>query len=327
MKKKIMETGLLLLALMITLSVFAYAQENNSNATLKQYLADLKYNPNDNALREKIIILVRQLKSPPAIPEDARRHMSRGMAAFEEAKSDEDVKEAIAEFEQVVNAVPWLGQGYRNLGIAQDKAGQYDKAISNLNLYLLTNPADADKTKDLIYKIEFRRDKEKKEKTVKHEERSIMQKLAGTWITTKTRRTDSFGAGSGQWYEDPSGTEQYQVSVTGNTIEIRFTKDLAWERDPNSARFYNCTPLRVLRGSIQGTSISGTGLDDFRTCYGNGQMFTNNRMQGTIEGNGTILHLFFERTSDTGNQNINGSFIARGWRQFSFEEILEKQQY
>ena len=310
----------------VILSILCFSSYADSpREVLNNYILELQRNPNDNALREKIIKYVQTMKSAPLVSEEVKRHMSRGIAAIEEATAEGDFKEAIAEFEQVVNAAPWLGQGYRNLGIAQDKAGQYDAAINNLNLYLLTNPADAEKAKDLIYKIEFRRDKAKKEKTAKQEEKSSIQKLAGTWIATKSRTTESFGVGGGQWYTDPSGMEQYQVNVTGSAIEITFTKDLAWERDPNSTKFYNCNPLRGFRGSIQGTTISGTGYDDFRTCYANGQLFTNSRMRGTIEGNGTILHLFYERTNDTGNQNMNGSFIARGWRQFAVEEILERQ--
>ena len=83
-------------------------------------------------------------------------------------KTEQDFKDAIAEFEKAVNTAPWLGEGYRNLGIVHDKAGQFDAAIKNLNFYLLTNPSDAEKAKELIYKIEFHKekadDKKRKEK-------------------------------------------------------------------------------------------------------------------------------------------------------------------
>ena len=58
-----------------------------------------------------------------------------------------------------------VGDAYRNLAIAQDKSGQYDAALTNLRLYLLTSPSPADEAwaKSLINKVEYRKEKAAKE--------------------------------------------------------------------------------------------------------------------------------------------------------------------
>jgi tetratricopeptide (TPR) repeat protein len=132
-----------------------------SEETLNQYLADLQKNPNDNALRGKIIALAQTMNPVPAIPDEARKYMDRGIAAIEGAKGEGDFRAASDEFAKAANLAPWLGNAYRNLAITQDKSGQYDAAIKNLQLYLLTapSPADVDWAKSLINKVEYRRDK------------------------------------------------------------------------------------------------------------------------------------------------------------------------
>ena len=128
---------------------------------LKHCVADLQKTPGDTALREKIIALSLMLIRPPEVPADAKRHMSRGVAAVEDAKTPEDFKDACKEFLQATTIAPWLGNAYRNLAIAQDKAGMYNESLASLRLYLLTKPpaVDADWAEDLKSKVEYRRDK------------------------------------------------------------------------------------------------------------------------------------------------------------------------
>ena len=148
-----------LLAMIVSLPCPAQAQ--SPQQTLNQYVADLQKNPNDYALREKIIRHVQTMKPAPAVPEETRRFMNRGMAAAEGAKTESDYRDAIQEFQKAVNIAPWLGSGYRNLAVVQDKAGLHSQAIQNLKLYLLTNPpaADAEAAKTLMDKIEYRQEK------------------------------------------------------------------------------------------------------------------------------------------------------------------------
>jgi len=161
--KKILRATVLVLSLSFIL--ISAAQAQTPQQTLNQYIADLQKNPNDYALREKIIKHVQTMRPAPAVPDEARRFMNRGMAAAEGAKTENDYRDAIQEFQKAVNSAPWLGSGYRNLAVVQDKAGRYSPALQNLKLYLLTNPpaADAEAAKSLMDKIEYRQEKAAKE--------------------------------------------------------------------------------------------------------------------------------------------------------------------
>ena len=152
-------TALILLLFAIVVSV--RAQSLTPQQTLDQYLAGLQKNPGDTALREKIIALALTMGPPPEVPAEAKRHMSRGVAAVEDAKTPEDFKDACNEFQQATTLAPWLPNAYRNLAIAQDKAGMYNESLASLRLYLLTKPSssDADWAEDLKSKVEYRRDK------------------------------------------------------------------------------------------------------------------------------------------------------------------------
>jgi tetratricopeptide (TPR) repeat protein len=153
------------LTLALSFVFLSAAQAQSPQQTLNQYIADLQKNPNDYALREKIIRHVQTRKPAPQVPDEARRFMDRGMAAAEGAKTESDYRDAIQEFQKAVNSAPWLGSGYRNLAVVQDKAGQYAQAVLNLKLYLLTAPpaADAEAAKTLMDKIEYRQEKAAKE--------------------------------------------------------------------------------------------------------------------------------------------------------------------
>ena len=100
---------------------------------LKQLVVDLQSSPDDHALREKIIKLVRELKPRPAAPEEAKRRMARGKAAFKAAANAADYADAAAEFEKAALAAPWLGDAYYNLAIAQD-------VPANASMLLIANP-------------------------------------------------------------------------------------------------------------------------------------------------------------------------------------------
>ena len=59
-------------------------------------------------LQERIIKLVRNLNPPPAVPEDAYRHMARGEAFLEGATNKERFKRAAKEFHTAARLAPWL---------------------------------------------------------------------------------------------------------------------------------------------------------------------------------------------------------------------------
>lgn len=66
--KRICLAGLLVFVLIFALMSTVQAQ--TPQETLNQYVSDLQKNPNDNALREKIIRHVQTMKPAPAIPEE-----------------------------------------------------------------------------------------------------------------------------------------------------------------------------------------------------------------------------------------------------------------
>lgn len=134
----------------------AYAQTPREE--LRQMVEQLQMSPNDNALREKIIKLATSIKPAPAIPEEAERRMARGAAAFKGAKSAANYQDAAKEFEQAILAAPWYGDAYYNLGVAQDKAENYEAALRSLNLAQLASP-DSKDIKALIYEVDYRREK------------------------------------------------------------------------------------------------------------------------------------------------------------------------
>ena len=132
------------------------------------------------------------------IPEEARRFMSRGMAAVEMAKTPKDYERAVREFEQAAKLAPDWPDVYFNLGSVQAKAGNYGEAVRHYKRYLELSPnaPDAAKVRDEIYKLEYRAEQQAK-----------VSDLGGTW---KNNFTGMLGPG---WRE-------YRVAVTrGNLFE------------------------------------------------------------------------------------------------------------
>ncbi|GFE56221.1 ankyrin repeat domain-containing protein [Geobacter sp. AOG1] len=93
-------------------------------------------------------------------PEVLRRQMLRAQAAVETAQTPADYQNAIQEYEIARRVAPDTAEIYYNLGLVQDKAGAYGDAIQNLREYLRLAAAagDAQAVKDMIYKLEYKRD-------------------------------------------------------------------------------------------------------------------------------------------------------------------------
>jgi hypothetical protein len=97
-----------------------------------------------------------------SVPEEAKRHFDRGMAAVEMAKSPDDYAPAIKEFVQAKSLAPDWPVVYYNLGKVQEKVGKYSDAITNLKQYLrlAPNASDAEMVKTLINKLEYKVERE-----------------------------------------------------------------------------------------------------------------------------------------------------------------------
>lgn len=147
-----------LFSIFILLFATASAYAQTPHAQLQQMVEQLQKTPADNALREKIIKLALALKQTPALPPEAERRMARGAAAFKGATATTDYQDAAREFEQATLAAPWYGDAYFNLGVVQDKAGNFEGALRSLNYARLAAP-DSKEIKALIYEVEYRMEK------------------------------------------------------------------------------------------------------------------------------------------------------------------------
>jgi len=93
-------------------------------------------------------------------PELLRKQMLRAEAAQESAQGVEDYNKVLAEYEVAKSIAPETPEIWYNIGLIQDKAGNYDEAIANLRKYLqlAPNASDTQAVKDMIYKLEYKRD-------------------------------------------------------------------------------------------------------------------------------------------------------------------------
>jgi hypothetical protein len=114
----------------------------------------------DTSSQREIINFVSTMKPAPTIPEVAKRNFVKANTFLKDAKNASDYKYAIDAYEEALLDAPWWGNAYYNLGIALAGAGWYDDAKESINLYLLTNPSEADKSQaqNKIYEIEAKQE-------------------------------------------------------------------------------------------------------------------------------------------------------------------------
>jgi len=104
---------------------------------------------------------------------EARRHLLRGIAAIEMAKSDADLTLAADEFRRATVIAPNLAAAWFNLGKVQAKLEDYAGAIQSYKRYLVLAPSapDASEIGDEIIKLEFRQERS-----------ATIRSRAGTWV-------------------------------------------------------------------------------------------------------------------------------------------------
>ena len=134
-------------------------------------------------------------------PEDARRHLVRGAAAIEMAKTLDDLALAADEFRMATEIAPDMAPAWYNLGSVQARTGRVDEAIASYRRYLALSPnaADAQKVADEIIKLEFRQERVARE-----------QSSSGVWV-------------------ESDGTP-YQLEVAGSKWRL-FTKGRPFQPD------------------------------------------------------------------------------------------------
>ena len=131
------------------------AQAQTPQQILIQYIYDLQKNPNDYALREKIIRHVLAMSPAPAIPEEARRYFIEGNVLIKAAKEQKGYGLAIDAYRQCLLIAPWWAEAYYNYAVALDLAGKFDEGIDALKLYIATHPGgdESRKAQDKIYEL------------------------------------------------------------------------------------------------------------------------------------------------------------------------------
>ncbi len=88
----------------------------------------------------------------------AQKYFDRGMVIIETAKSNDDFKAAISEFESAKIYLNNWADVYYNLGLLYDKLEMYSNAIKNYKAYIQLAPdaEDSEEVKSLINKIEYK---------------------------------------------------------------------------------------------------------------------------------------------------------------------------
>ena len=121
------------------------------------------------------------------VSREAHKHLNRGKAAAEMAKSPTEYEDAIREFEQAMNLAPDWTVPYFNLGYVQKEAGKYQAALDNFKKYLelAPNADDAAQVQAEIDQIEYKLEK-------LSEAAKIRGWLEGEWwMTTMLNSTKS----------------------------------------------------------------------------------------------------------------------------------------
>lgn len=118
--------------------------------------------------------------------DEARKHLVRGMAAIEMAKSNDGLAAAAAEFKKATEIAPNMASAWYNLGSVQSKMEQLKDAIASYRRYLVLAPKadDARLVNDEIIKLEYRMEKE--EANVHRRDGRFIAYVNGTVLDTKT---------------------------------------------------------------------------------------------------------------------------------------------
>jgi len=243
MKKRRL-TVLLTVVLIVMAIAAAPARSANSEETLKQYVSDLRKNPDDYSLREKIIKLAQEMRPAPAIPEEARRHYVMALTLFKEARKAEDFKEPVEEYKSALLVAPWWPEANRDLGLALEAAQRHDEAIRALKLYIASGPGE-EKTRaaqDEIYKIEAKKKLAAREREDSSPQAVVAreQKKADDWLKKVTGRRYTYSTTDMQGYKVTA-----VIDVRGSTLVL----GTIWHGNPYMPRGYQENDDRVeIRG-------------------------------------------------------------------------------
>ena len=144
---------LLVVLTCLALAMSAYAQSPREQ--LQQMVEQLRANPNDHALRGRIIKQAQEITPAPAIPEEAREPFIMGTTVLKKSSGPAGANKAVELFTQALTVAPWFADAYYNRALARETTGQFETAIDDLKLYLAFTLTDAERreAQDKIYSL------------------------------------------------------------------------------------------------------------------------------------------------------------------------------
>lgn len=137
----------ILLGVTLVIMIVSNTLAQSPREQLQQMVEQLRGNPAEQALRERIIRLAQEITPAPAVPDSAIEFEGRAQFAFKSAKSEADYLAAAREYEKAVAAAPWVSGYYSDLCAIYEKANRLEDARVNCELYLL-GVTDASQTMD-----------------------------------------------------------------------------------------------------------------------------------------------------------------------------------
>ncbi len=146
---------LLVILTCLALATSAYALCPIPAEQLQQMVEQLRANPNDHALRGRIIKQAQEITPAPAIPEEAREPFIMGTTVLKKSSGPAGASKAVELFTQALTLAPWFADAYYNRALARETAGQFEPAIDDLKLYLAFTLTDAERreAQDKIYSL------------------------------------------------------------------------------------------------------------------------------------------------------------------------------
>jgi tetratricopeptide (TPR) repeat protein len=212
-----------LLVFMLIFLFICIVRAQTPQDTLNQYISELQNNPNNNALRERIIKLVQEMKPAPAIPEEARRHFVMAVALHKKASGDDGYKLAVEEYRQALLIAPWWPEACYNLGVVLESSKSYNAAIDALKLYLATKPkeADAREAQDKIYTIEAAAKlalAEARKRDEKAEQKKAGLSFEGKWLNDTPYKPGVFPENYYYFSIQKGSAGEYIVEPTPNEL-------------------------------------------------------------------------------------------------------------
>jgi hypothetical protein len=139
-----------LVAVLTTLGLSQTGQPASPREQLKDYIEQLRQNPNDDALRTKLIALALTLDPKPPTPDQAWEASGKGGFLLENGKGMSDFTAGAAAFAEASLAAPWVPDFYFNQGVLLERAERYQEAIKSFRWYVTAAPATDDRTDVLV---------------------------------------------------------------------------------------------------------------------------------------------------------------------------------